>query len=275
MTAKTSRRLMEEAISQRSRCFLSLPQTVTGIKELDCSIRESSSRGLLLESTAKAAAGPHWVGLPVTGFFRLVLRDHGLEETFYTFDSSIRGAATGPAGQARLRLREPEALVFGQRRKSLRVEPDLDRLQKAFLWRYDKGATFALDAPALRGSDFQAGLARLADISAGGMRLVLRAALVRDRDLLLARGQRLVIHLQFDEPRVAATNEFWMVARVSHVARDRISQDETVGMEFLAGGSLDPKAGKIRWETVTDHVIPGLADIFYHWHLDRHREKLA
>lgn len=266
---------MEEAISQRSRCFLSLPATVTGVKELDCAIREASSRGMLLESTDKASTGPHWVGLPVTGFFRLVLRDHGLEETFYTFDSSIRGAATGPAGQVRLHLTEPDALVFGQRRKSLRVEPGHGRLRKAFLWRYDKNAAFALDAPTLRGCDFQTGLARVVDISAGGLRLALRAPLVRDRDLVLARGQRLVLHLQFDEPRVAGKNAFWMVARVRHVARDRISQDETVGLEFLASGCLDPKTCKIRWETVSDHVIPGLADIFYHWHLDRHREKLA
>jgi len=277
MTAhtKTSRRLMEEAIAQRSRCFLALPETVTGLKEIDCSILEASSRGMLLESAGKAAAGPHWVGLPVTGYFRVVLRDNGLEETFYTFDSSIRAAASSPAGQARLRLQEPAALVFGQRRKSLRVEPALERLQKAFLWRYDKHAGFALESPAVKGSDFQAGLARLADISAGGLRLALRAALLKDRGLAMARGQRLVVHLQFQEPRVAGSHEFWMVARVSHIARDPISRDEVVGMEFLASGALDPKAGKIRWLPVQEHVITGLADIFYHWHLDKHREKLA
>lgn len=273
--AKTSRRLMEEAIAQRSRCYLTLPEAVTGLKEVDCSILESSTRGLLLESSGKAAAGPHWVGLPVTGYFQVVLRDNGLEETFYTFDSNIRAAASGPAGQARLRLHEPVSLVFGQRRKSLRVEPELEHLQKAFLWRYDKHTGFALESPALKGSDFQAGQARLADISAGGLRLALRATLIKERGLDMARGQRLVIHLQFNEPRVAGTHEFWMVARVSHVARDRISQDAMVGMEFLASGDLDPKAGKIRWLPVQEHVITGLADIFFHWHLDKHREKLA
>lgn len=276
MIARNSppRSLMEEAIAQRSRCFLTLPEATTGLRELSCSILAASSRGLLLETCGTAAPGPHWVGLPVTGYFRVALRRGGFEETFYTFDSSIQAAEAGPAGHARLRLREPDSLVFGQRRKSLRVEPPLERLQKVFLWRYDKRSGFSLDAPALRSTDFLAGLARLTDISAGGLGLALRSTLVRERDLDLDKGQRLVVHIRFTGGE-AADEGFWMVARVSHASRDRACQDLSLGLEFLASGTLDPKAGKIRWEQVEDHVIPGLADIFFHWHLERHREKLA
>lgn len=272
---KQSRRLMEEAITQRSRCFLSLPQAVTGLAELNCAILDSSPRGLVLESVGKAATGPHWVGLDVKGYFRVVLRNGSLDEDFYTFDSRIRAAATGRTGQAKLCLVEPEKFVFGQRRKSLRVEPELSRLHKAFLWRYDKCRGFALDAPAVKGSDFQSGLARLADISAGGMRLALRAPLLRERELDMGTGDRVVVHLQFNEPRVAGSHEFWMVARIRHVAVDRCSRDQLLGLEFLADGTIDAKAGKLRWLPVKDHVIAGLTDIFYQWHLDRHREKLG
>lgn len=272
--AKTHR-LITEAMAQRARCFLSLPEAVTGLRELDCAILETSSRGLLLESLGKAAAGPHWVGLPVTGYFRVVLRREVLEETSYTFDSRIRAAAAGPAGQARLRLVEPQSLAFGQRRRSLRVEPEPDRLRKAFFWRYDRREGFKPDAPVLRGSDFQSGQARLANLSAGGLCLGLRAALARERGLDMAKGQRLVIHLQLHEPRLPGTHEFWMVAKACHVAVDPVRQDVAIGLEFLASGSLDPTAGKIRWLPVEDHVIAGLADIFYLWHLDRHRERQA
>lgn len=273
--AKQSRRLMEEAITQRSRCFLSLPQAVTGLAALDCAILDFSSRGLFLESVGKAAAGPHWVGLDVKGYFRVVLRNGSLDEDFYTFDSRIRAAATGRTGQARLRLAEPEKLVFGQRRKSLRVEPALSRLHKAFLWRYDKCRGFDLEAPVIKGSDFQSGLARLADISAGGLRLALRAPLIRERKLDMGKGDRMVVHLQFNEPRVPGSHAFWMVARVRHAAVDRVSQDQLLGLEFLANGTIDAKAGKLRWLPVKEHVIAGLTDIFYQWHLDRHREKLG
>lgn len=271
--AKLSRRLMETAIAQRCRCVLTLPEHVAGLGELDCAILESSSRGLLLESVGKAACGPHWIGLPVQGFFRVVLRRHGLEDNFYTFDSRIREAAAGRAGTARLRLEEPGKVVFGQRRKSLRVEPEPQQLQSAYLWRYDKREGFVRNAPTLRDGDFQSGQARLADISAGGLRLSLRGALVRERGLELPPGQRVVVHLHLHEPRLPGAHEFWIVARVRHTAEDCLSHDATIGLEFLASGRLDPEAGKIRWQPVQDHVIPGLTDIFFQWDLDKRRNK--
>jgi hypothetical protein len=269
------RRLLEEAIAQRSRCHLTLPETVVGLKDLDCAILEASNRGLLLESVGKAAAGPHWVGLPVTGYFRVVLRRSALEETFYTFDSHIRAAAASPAGLARLRVTEPDALVFGQRRKSLRLTPEPERVRSAFFWRYDRKSGFSLDAPALRSADFQNASARLANLSAGGLCLGLRAALAGERNLVVAKGDRLVIHLELVEPRATESCEFWMVAKTSHVGLDKMTQDLSLGLEFLAQGSLDAKAGKIRWLPVESHIITGLADILYLWHLDRHRERLA
>ena len=273
--SKKSRRIMEEAIAQRTPCFLSLPAAVTGLAELRCAILEASSRGLLLESAGKAAAGPHWLGLGVKGYFRVTLGKNSQEPDFYTFDSRIRAAGTGPGGRARLRLDEPEGVVFGQRRKSLRVQPECERLRKVFLWRYDNKEGLALDAPALKGGDFQSGLARLSDISAGGLRLTLRAALVAQRDLDLTAGDRVVVHLELEEPRVAGTHTFWIVARIRHAGRDCVSRDLNLGIEFLASGRLDPKVGKIRWQPVHDNVIPGLADIFFYWHLDKHREMLG
>ena len=274
-SSATPRRLLEEALAQRSRCHLKLPQAIVGLKEIDCAILEASTRGLLLESIGKAAAGPHWVGQPVKGYFQVVLRRKSLEEIFYTFDSHIRAAASSPAGLARLRLTEPEALVFGQRRKSLRLEPDMERLAAAFFWRYDRKAGFCLDAPALRSGDFHNGAARLANLSAGGLCLTLGGPLAQERGLTAVRGDRLVVRLELSEPRAAAGGEFWMVAKVSHAAMDRVNNDLTLGLEFLAQGGLDPKAGKIRWQPVESHVIPELADILYLWHLDRHRERLA
>ncbi|WP_428562045.1 MAG: PilZ domain-containing protein [Solidesulfovibrio sp. DCME] len=271
--AKTSRRLMEEAIAQRARCFLALPEPITGLGELLCAILESSSRGLMLESVGKAACGPHWAGLPVTGFFRVKLRRGQAEETFYTFDSRIREAAPGRAGTARLVLDEPRALVFGQRRKSLRLEPESGQVKSAFLWRYDKGEGFTLNAPSLRDVDFRSGQARLADISAGGLRLALRAALLRQRPLELPKGQRVVVHLELNEPRLPGEHDFWIVARVRHLSRDDLSGDRLLGLEFLASGQLDHQAGKIRWQPVQGHIIPGLMEIFFHWDLDKRRAK--
>ncbi len=273
--AKTSRQLIEEAMAQRARCYLTMPESVTGIRELSCAMLESSTRGLLLETQGKAACGPHWTGLEVTGYFRVTLRRSGIEETFYTFDSRIKAAANGRTGIARLLLDEPDNLVFGQRRKSLRVEPEIERVLSAFLWRYDKRAGFALDAPSLKRGDFLAGHARIADISAGGMRLAVRGNLLRERCLDLPQGQRVVVHLQFDETRETGQNEFWIVARVRHASPDCPGGEAAFGLEFLASGDLDPKAGKIRWQPVEDHAIPGLMDIFHQWDLERRRRKLA
>ncbi len=269
------RRLLEEAMAQRSRCHLALPENVVGLKNLDCAILESSTRGVLLESVGKAAAGPHWVGLDVKGYFRLVIKRQALDEIYYTFDSRIKAAAASPAGLARLRLVEPERLVLGQRRKSLRLEPDVDRLREAFFWRYDKTAGFSLDYPALRSADFRNGRARLVNLSAGGLGLGVSAALAGPRGIKAAKGDRLVVRLELDEPRATAANDFWMVAKVCHVEASGCGGDLQFGLQFLASGSLDAKAGKIRWRPVEGHIIPDLADILYYWHLDRHREKLG
>ncbi len=261
-------------MAQRSRCCLTLPQHVVGLKDMDCTILESSSRGILLESLGKAAVGSHWLGLPVTGYFRVVIRREVLEETYYTFGSHIREATAGPAGRARVRVRQPETFALGQRRKSLRVEPEPQRIQKAYLWRYDRQEGFKLDAPALRRRDFKDGAARLANISAGGLRLTLPVSLAEERGLLLETGHRLVTHFQFIEPRVQGGHEFWMVARINHAATDRRTRELGFGLEFLANGALDAAAGKIRWQPVADNVIPELADIVYHWHLDKYRSQL-
>ncbi len=266
------RRLLEEAMAQRSRCHLALPENIVGLKNLDCAILESSTRGVLLESVGKAAAGPHWVGLDVKGYFRLVIKRQSLDEIYYTFDSRIKAAAASPAGLARLRLVEPERLVFGQRRKSLRLEPDLERLREAFFWRYDKTAGFSLDYPALRSADFRNGRARLVNLSAGGLGLGVSAALAGPRGIEAVKGDRLVVRLELDEPRTAVAGDFWMVAKVCHVAASG-GGDLQLGLQFLANGSLDAKAGKIRWQPVEGNVIPELADILYYWHLDRHRER--
>jgi hypothetical protein len=272
---KSARRLMEEAIAQRSRCFLNLPAPAMASKDIACCILEYSSRGLILESLDKVATNPQWLGQPVIGFFCLTHRQEKAEETFYTFKSRICGAQPKPGGLARLGLAEPEAVVFGQRRKSLRVEPESGCIREVVVWRYDRRDGFQIDSPLLKTADFQAGLVRLVNLSAGGLALVLRAPLVKERRLEFENGQRFILHLQLDEPRLPGEHISWLVAKASHTVLDRISSNLGVGMEFLANGCLDAKLGKIRWQPVEDHVIPGLADIFYLWHLDRHRERLG
>ena len=257
-------------MAQRSRCHLDLPEAVVGLKNLDCAILEASSRGVLLESVGKAAAGAHWVGLDVTGYLRIVVKRQNLEELFYTFDSRIKAAAASPSGLARLRLTEPKRMVFGQRRKSLRFEPELRRLREIFFWRYDRAAGFTLDYPALRTGDFRSGQARLVNISAGGLGLAVDAALADQRGFETIKDDRLVVRLELDEPRADTAGDFWMVAKVCHVGD---AGGLHFGLRFLASGSLDAKAGKIRWRPVEGHVIPELADILYYWHLDRHRER--
>ncbi|MFP5259479.1 MAG: PilZ domain-containing protein [Acidobacteriota bacterium] len=277
MTAtETPRLLLEGAVAQRSRCHVTLPKIIGGLKELDCDILEISDRGLLLECLDKAVAGPHWAGLPVTGFFRMMLRRDGvLQEMFYSFSTSVQRAATSPSGLLRLRLEEPKTLTYGQRRKSMRLEPKRDGLHSIFLWRYDRETGFNREAPALRSSDFQHGRARLVNLSAGGLCLSLRAALARERGLPTALGERLVIHLDLREPRATTLGEFLLVAKVCHVHPERVGEDLSLGLAFLAEGLADPASGKMRWKPVADNVIARLADILYVWHLDHRGERLV
>ncbi|MGD9609340.1 MAG: PilZ domain-containing protein [Desulfovibrionaceae bacterium] len=269
----TADHLLEAAIAQRSRCFLSLPTPVMPCREIVCAILEYSSRGLILESLEQVAAGPHWLGQPVRGYFCIAQSRQVADATFYTFDSRIRATKTSPRGLARLGLAQPGSVVFGQRRKSLRVEPDPARIRELLVWRYDRKDGFRFDAPLLKLEDFRSGAARVLNLSAGGLGLGVSHALAGSSGLDMQITERCIIHCCLDEPRVAGTHAFWLVARLRHVDRDRLGQHLTAGLEFLATGNLDAAAGKIRWLPVDDHGVAALAEICYLWHLDRHRER--
>ncbi len=215
--AKTSRRLMEEAIAQRSRCYLALPETLTGLGELACAILEASTRGLVLETVGKTACGPHWAGLPVTGFFRVTLRRGRPEETFYTFDSHIREAAAA-APERPVVLNEPPALVFGQRRKSLRLDRNRGRSGRLFVaLRKGRGLRPHRPVPARR--RFQSGR-QVADISAGGLRCACAGRCCANAAWKLPQGTAGGGPLELNDRGVSGENAFWIVARVRHGAKD-------------------------------------------------------
>ncbi len=116
-------------------------------------------------------------------------------------------------------------------------------------------------------------LARTDNLSAGGMRLVLTAPVVKAAPLPVEKGTRFIIQMVIKNTEGGPDDPYWIIARVSNATRDFVTKEVVCGMEFIAEGRSDPETGKVAWKKVVDNVIAGIGKWTYKWNLDVYREK--
>ncbi|NMC50344.1 MAG: pilus assembly protein PilZ, partial [Desulfovibrio sp.] len=120
---------------------------------------------------------------------------------------------------------------------------------------------------------FQSGAASLLDISAGGLRLVLKKDLVRENGLELSANPRFVVFLHFSESLTRYPDEVWLVARTKFSETDFVTGDVNLGLEFIGEGVADPGTGKVTWRKVVDHTVEVVAQRTCQWHIELYRDK--
>lgn len=273
-TTLTPHALLQLAEAQRSRFYLSFAGKGHDVQELDCALSRYDGRIIELDTTSVQAPGHDWRDRPVTVYFRVARKTPRVEDVFYTFSTTLVDTATPRRGQVRLTLRVPARVDVGQRRKSIRVEPNLENITGLHLWTYDARGGFRLDNPVLTRQDFDAREAALLNLSAGGMRVLFRRELLKKRGVVLEKGGRLIAHLSMRDAKSPVPEALWIIAKIIHVFEDRVTKDRTAGLEFVAHGRVDPETRKVAWSRVDDNVIAELANLTYLWHLEKYREKL-
>ncbi|QLA14649.1 hypothetical protein [Desulfolutivibrio sulfoxidireducens] len=265
--------IFDQAQLQRSKLYLSFEEHITSLANITGTLDRFTRHSLFVETTSFSSVSSRWYGSKVTCFFKI--RDPGPKprDSFHIFQATLLDSRPGPQGSILLELSVPTVLESGQRRKSIRVSPDLKKFQHIGVWRYGEGQGPNLRDPLAGMEHFKCGVAKLVDISAGGVRLALKKSLVKEKNLEVAKNQRFVMYLRFSEPLPKYPDEIWLVARVRFAATDFATGEVCLGMEFIGEGRADPETGKVAWRKVVEQSVEAMAQRTYVWHVDLYRSK--
>jgi len=265
--------LLDLALAQRAKIHLVFDNEVTSIHNLSCSLLAVNSRYLKLELTSLKEAGKRWIGEALTCYFKIVEKKPKTREIFHTFRSSIQDTSQSENETVLIEIKTPEFVGQDQRRKSLRIAPDMDNFVTLALWPYNSSGGFDPCSPKLVLSDFRNHQARLVNMSAGGMKLVVKSAKLKEFDPGFQKGNRLIMFLKINSAAGAAADECWLIAKASSSYEDFVTKDVNIGLEFIGQGKIDPETQKVAWKKVVDNVIEDIATWTHQWHLDLYREK--
>ncbi len=271
--AKRLAETFDQALLQRSKLFLTFDEDVTSLGSITGTVHRFTKKLLFVETTSVSSVSSRWNGATVTCFFKLHESRPRPHDTFYMFTTTLVDSRPGLQGAIVLELDFPASLESGQRRKSMRVSPDRDKFEQIAVWRYGQGQSLDLREPLADRRQFQSGAAILLDISAGGLRLVLKKSLIREKDLELSTNPRFVVFLHFSESLPRYPDAIWLVARAKFAETDFVTGDVRLGLEFIGEGVADPGTGKVAWRKVVDHTVEAVAQRTYQWHLELYRDK--
>jgi len=265
--------ILDEAMAQRSKVHVKFDSQTTTITGVTANIMALNDVGLVLELSGLATVKERFIGQTITCFFKIVEREHRHREIFYSFDTTILRIRNQQQRLPQIAISFPGSLQGAQRRKSLRMKPDLEQFSHIALWRYDAKGGFDLAKPTVSHSHFKASLAQLENISAGGLRLLLRRDLLKEKDIAPNKGDRFILFFTFVENAPKLRGEYWLVGKINNVQPDPLSHDMTLGLEFVANGVRQEETGKVEWKKITDNVIDDMAQRIYEWHLALYRDK--
>ncbi len=262
----------DTALAQRSKFHLTFDPSVTTLSNLSTSLLEFSGKTLTMELLGPKAVPQGWVGAAVTCYFRITDRANRSVHVFYSFATRVEKIEQKGEGVAILSLRTPEALQRSQRRQSLRIQVDLSHFGVLTFWVFTQEG-FNRDSPLLNLDIFSKKLARVDNLSAGGMRLLLTGPLLKNLPVPVEKGAKLILQMHIRDPQGWAEDPYWIIARVSNSAKDFVTKDVTLGLEFIAEGQINAETGKVNWKKVVDNVITGIGKWTYKWNLEIYRDK--
>lgn len=265
--------ILDSALLQRSKLHIRFDQEASNITGVTAVLIAMDSNAMVLELDGIGLLKERFIGQNIACFFRIVEREDKHREIFYSFTAKILRIRKSKTQAVQIAVAFPDSVDGTQRRKSLRLKPDLQKFSHIAFWKYDASGGFDINKPTLPHTHFKSGQALLDNMSAGGLRLTVRRAIIKDQELLLAKGDRFIVFFTFVEKIPKQIEEYWLVSKINNVRLEPVSGDLTLGMEFIASGYRQADSGKIAWEKVLDNVIDDLAQRIYHWHLALYREK--
>jgi len=265
--------ILDAALVQRSRLSIRFDTAASSLTGVTGQILSVEGGVLVLELDGLAQLPRKFIGQAIVCFFRIVEREDRHREIFYSFTVVIRNVRQSRNNAILVATDLPEVIDGTQRRKSLRLAPDLQKFSHLSLWKYDASGGFDITKPTVSFSHFREMQALLENISAGGLRLAIRRDLLKKQQLSPQKGDRFIVFFTFAGEAPRLRTEYWLVAKTNNVRPDPISGDVTLGLEFIANGTRQTESNKILWGKVDDNVIEDLAQRIYEWHLALYRDK--
>ncbi|MBF0482686.1 MAG: hypothetical protein HQK81_09820 [Desulfovibrionaceae bacterium] len=265
--------LLDMALAQRTKFHLVFDNEVTSVHNLSCTLLSFNSGQIKLELTSLKQAGKRWAGEALTCYFKVVEKTPKVREIFHSFRSVVEEAGQSEHETVLLTIRTPAVVGQDQRRKSLRIAPDMSSFVSLYCWPFSASGAVDVCSPKLTLADFKTPSVRLANISAGGLKLVVKNAKLREVAGDFQKGSRLVIQAKVEGIPGTTMDECWLIAKAVMIYEDFVTKDVHIGMEFIGVGKADPETQKIAWKKVADNVIEDLATWTHHWHLDLYRER--
>ena len=265
--------ILDNALLQRSKMHIRFSQEASNISNVTGLLVAMDVSAMVLELDGVGSLKDRFIGQGMNCFFRIVEREDKHREIFYSFETKILRIRQSKSNVVQVAVSIPDTIQGTQRRKSLRLKPDLQKFSHLAFWKYDASGGFDINKPTIPLAHFKNNLAFLDNMSAGGLRLSLRRAVIKEQDFVLGKGDRFILFFTFAEKLPKQLEEYWLVAKINNIRLEPVSGDMTLGMEFIASGSRQVDSGKIAWAKVTDNVIDDLAQRIYHWHLALYRDK--
>jgi len=265
--------ILDMAMGQRAKVSVQFDEKDTNLTGVTATVMGVNDAAVLLELGGVSALKDRFVGKSITCFFRIVEREDRHREIFYNFTCEILRIRQKPDGPPQVAVSFPASLVGAQRRKSLRMRPDFQQFSHISLWKYEACGGFDINKPSVGHTHFKHGLAQIDNISAGGLRMVIRRAHLKESNLSPKKGDRFILFFTFHEKVPKLRDEYWLVAKVNNIQPDPVAGDLALGLEYIANGVRQPESSKVEWSKIADNVIDDMAQRIYLWHVALYRDR--
>ncbi len=274
-------RILRQALNRRVRLEIRFRRSEGQAPFISANITDLSAERIELELAGHVVPTTDWRGRQVEAFFRLE-RQGGRPE-FHAFEARILDVRQTPAGYAVLGISLPAQIESRQKRMHLRFELPPDLPHGLVAWPELNDAEGRLSSvpggwgpPALSLVSERHHTGRLIDVSGGGLKLELPSPVAGSMALPgLARGSRLIIRLDLNEPQSGEMERHFLHAVVQHLLEDFASKRRSVGLRFLSYGRRQAETpDRVFWIRIESYRgVESIDNWVFKRHLELYRDK--
>jgi len=264
-----SREVLNQAALQRAKMDLVFDAQVTSLKGLSCALNTVGKASLTLEVYGLEKPGA-FTGKELTCYFRI---REGKSVGFFGFNTRVEKVYTGKNGGLFFVAALPRRVDRSQRRRSLRVHPDMAWVGDVVIWSGAGHEDLELAPIVAEFKDFRGKNCRVENLSAGGMGIHFPRSFCRATGLCPLLGNAYTVQLFFTQEMRNQPQTLWFEAKAVRVVDDPISRDQSLGLEFTRVASRRGEDGGLVWRLIEDNVADELMERVFAWHTYLLRER--
>ncbi|MFP5223001.1 MAG: hypothetical protein ACLGSA_11990 [Acidobacteriota bacterium] len=265
------REILEQALLQRSKMDFVFEENVTTITGLSCSLNNIGQQAMALDIFGLSKPG-NFTDRYFSCYFRIREGKSGIG--FHSFRAKVLEVRQTRHGGIAFVAALPEKVDRSQRRRSIRVRPDLNWFEECMFWKGAKLQNPENDAILLGLNELRQGkLCWLKNISAGGIGMHLEREFCRQSQFCPAVDDEFTVYLRFAQDMRNQPRELWFTGKAVRVSEDAVSKDLDVGVEFRHVGRRPEAEGEMDWVSVQENVAEELITRIFEWHAAIWRER--